>query len=395
MRNYNRWTPAEVVLLSDLYPKAKRAALLAEIPAHTWSAIAVKARELSIKRISDQDWTESETATLRENYEALGYKGVSDLLGRSLASVRNKAEDLKLRRNSGYKRWTAEADELMLAHYPTAMPLRELAALLGRTKVSDLVKRARKLKIKRLVIKRPKKGPRKTSWSGEKDALVRAHYETSMPMSELAALIGKSVKRVVAYANKLKLRRRARRSDAATSTVRPKKEPVQKAAKAARPAPAPKVVKEPTPKKVVAVAKPTPPAPAPVQATVAPKKRGTPKEDTSPGSAFYIRNLPANHEERFAYMRGGRRSWEEFMKAKQEQQQLAEKPVVSINHGLQPHMQAVPTDRMLTVGELPAMTTPSILYMTSPFCGTAKQGRRERGAGGLALAQSEEVAIHG
>ena len=90
------YTPDELDTLRRLYPDAPESAILAQLPAHGWSAIASKAGQLGIAR--NCIWPAADLLVLRQHYAAHGAVYLGRLLGKKPEAVQRKAASEGLQR---------------------------------------------------------------------------------------------------------------------------------------------------------------------------------------------------------------------------------------------------------------------------------------------------------
>jgi hypothetical protein len=85
------------------------------------------------KRGHGRIWTAKEVALLKELYPECPIPEIAKKLGRSVASVKQRAYSLGLKRKSYLQKlWTAEELQMLRELYPTCESTRELAEKIGR-----------------------------------------------------------------------------------------------------------------------------------------------------------------------------------------------------------------------------------------------------------------------
>ncbi|WP_460621482.1 hypothetical protein [Hymenobacter tenuis] len=105
------------------------------------------------KQPRKSNWSKEHLAILQEHYPTKGSDYVAELVGRRRECVLSMAKRLGIRcqvYRAGKLRTSEEHKELVRKHYPTGMPLAELAELLGM-KPASLCALACRLGVKRLV----------------------------------------------------------------------------------------------------------------------------------------------------------------------------------------------------------------------------------------------------
>lgn len=147
-------------------------------------------------------WTPQEIATLETGFRAdIPLAEIAAALGRGLAGVRDKVATLGLRRHS-QRPWTPDEDNWLSRHYGSRATA-DVAADLGRA-CSAVYARAGVLG---LTEGNP---PRWTSWE---DAQLRAGYAAAVPIAQIAILIGRPLSGTASRANSLGLRHPAKPPD--------------------------------------------------------------------------------------------------------------------------------------------------------------------------------------
>jgi hypothetical protein len=85
------------------------------------------------KRGHGRKWTAKEVALLKELYPECPFDEIAKRLGRTVASVKQRAHTLGLKRKSYLdKLWTAEELQMLRELYPTCESTREVAEKIGR-----------------------------------------------------------------------------------------------------------------------------------------------------------------------------------------------------------------------------------------------------------------------
>lgn len=90
-------------------------------------------------------YTAEEDAFIRQHYTAIPHRDIADKLGRTVKSIRSRAEKIGCPKIHRCRRWSEEDDEFILAS--KGRPLADVARTLGRDK-SDTLKRAKHLGFK-------------------------------------------------------------------------------------------------------------------------------------------------------------------------------------------------------------------------------------------------------
>jgi hypothetical protein len=140
-------------------------------------------------------WLPEDIAELRAEFKAdQDLQVMADRLGRTLAAVRSKIDDLGLRRNS-QRPWTALEEAYLAQHYGFD-PTSAIAPAVGRS-TAAVYARAQLLGLSE------GNPPPYTAWE---DAQLRAGYATGVPVAQIAILIGRPCSGVVSRASLLGLR---------------------------------------------------------------------------------------------------------------------------------------------------------------------------------------------
>lgn len=140
-------------------------------------------------------WTPHEIATLETMFRAdMALDEIVAAIGRGHAGVRDKIATLGLRRHS-QRPWSADEDAWISREYGTR-PTADLAGDLGRS-CCAVYARAGLLDL-------TEGNPPK--WSDWEDAQLRAGYERAIPIAQIATLIGRTLSGTATRANTLGLR---------------------------------------------------------------------------------------------------------------------------------------------------------------------------------------------
>lgn len=105
------WTPKQEALLRRLYP-SRRTVELPALIGRTRSAIKNRAAAMHLKKNADVNmhraWSRAEDALMRKLYAEHSNESISQRVGRSVASVNNRAHTLDLYKSEAYMRRTLE-----------------------------------------------------------------------------------------------------------------------------------------------------------------------------------------------------------------------------------------------------------------------------------------------
>jgi hypothetical protein len=165
---------------------------LVPCPACVAPAPAGPLRETVFRRDA---WLPDDIATLRAEFHAdQDLAVIADRLGRTLAAVRSKIDELGLRRNS-QRPWTELEEEYLAQHYGLD-PTSTIALATGRS-TAAVYARAQLLGLSE------GNPPPYTCWE---DAQLRAGYATGVPVAHIAILVGRPCSGVVSRASLLGLR---------------------------------------------------------------------------------------------------------------------------------------------------------------------------------------------
>jgi len=140
-------------------------------------------------------WLAQEDAILREMFAAdAGFDEIADRLGRGRGGIADRAYKLGLRRNSA-RPWNALEDEFVVQHYGTAATA-DIAQMLGRS-CTAIYARAGLLGLTE---------GNDPPWTPWEDAQLREGYARALPVGQVAALIGRTMSAANSRASKLGIR---------------------------------------------------------------------------------------------------------------------------------------------------------------------------------------------
>jgi len=164
---------------------------LVPCPAAALPAPGVPLRETTYHR---DGWLPDDIDRLRALFAAdEGLQEIADDLGRTLAAVRTKVDDLGLRRNSS-RPWTEMDDAYLVARYGTDATS-AIAGALGRS-AGAIYARAGLLDLTEAT---------EPVWTQWEIAQVRTGYERGIPVAQLGVLIGRTPFAVATLASKFKI----------------------------------------------------------------------------------------------------------------------------------------------------------------------------------------------
>lgn len=159
------------------------------VPARDGPGLAL--REVAFR---EDAWLPEDIDGLRRRFAAdEDLQEIADALGRTLAAVRTKVQDLGLRRNSS-RPWT-EADDAYLAEHYGHEATSVIAATLGRS-CGAVYARAGLLGLTE----------GNAPYSDWEVAQIRAGYAQGVPVAQLGVLIGRPVSGIAAVASRLQIR---------------------------------------------------------------------------------------------------------------------------------------------------------------------------------------------
>lgn len=147
--NGKSWTPEEDTQLRDLYPHKTSSEIALALGRNSGSVesrakkLGIK-KDLTYKRSFDRNdsWLEEEDSILTEKYGVENNVELSKLINKSVSSIRNRAIQLSLKKESFY--WTPNEELYLIKNYYSD-GVAGVASDLDRTKwaVTDKAKRLR------------------------------------------------------------------------------------------------------------------------------------------------------------------------------------------------------------------------------------------------------------
>ena len=176
-----RWSDREIRILKKMYP-SHTAVEISDSIDRTAGAITTEAYLLKLKKM--WPWTKKEYDYLRRFHKKKPHAELSQILGRTVATIRGRAKNLGIARET--PRWTKRQVKLLIEHYPT-MQAKKLAKRIGRS-ARGLNSKARDLGIRRYAEDR--------RWTKQKDEILRKYYK-KMPYKELAIKLGRTHRSVI------------------------------------------------------------------------------------------------------------------------------------------------------------------------------------------------------
>ncbi len=140
-------------------------------------------------------WTPDEIATLERLFsDDVAIDAIAETVGRGIHGVRDKIATLGLRRNS-HRQWSEDEDAWLTREYGSR-PASALAQDLGRA-CTAVYARAGLLGLTEV------NPPRWTDWE---DAQLRAGFDRAIPVAQIAALVGRPLSGTITRASNLGLR---------------------------------------------------------------------------------------------------------------------------------------------------------------------------------------------
>ena len=165
---------------------------LVPCPASVRDGPGAPLRELAYR---EDAWLPEEIDRLRQGFKAdEDLQEIADSLGRTLAAVRTRIDDLGLRRNSS-RPWSEMDDAFMAQHYGLRATS-AVAAMLGRSCYAVYARAG-------LLGLTEGNAPAYTDWE---TAQIRAGYAQGVPVAQLAVLIGRPASGIATVASRLKIR---------------------------------------------------------------------------------------------------------------------------------------------------------------------------------------------
>lgn len=127
----NAWTPSEIERLVILFRQDVSLEEIAEAIGRGRAGVADKVATLGLRRNSTRPWTDLEDDELRRRYGAEATATLALDFGRSCSAIYARAGCLGLTEGNAPE-WTAWEDAQLRAGYARSVPLLQLAALIGR-----------------------------------------------------------------------------------------------------------------------------------------------------------------------------------------------------------------------------------------------------------------------
>lgn len=184
------WTQEQLDCLKQYYPIETEEWLCSKI-GKDWGTIQNKASYLALKRIRKDAWTKEEKEKLLELREE-GYKleELESELGRTQQAIQRqlrlfgatKRDIPRKNQKFGYKLWNEEANVLLKQYYVDEKKLiEEISAIMNRS-VASIRNQLNKLKIGRL---------ESSTWTSEEDEYLKEYYPKS-PQQQIEQHIGRA-----------------------------------------------------------------------------------------------------------------------------------------------------------------------------------------------------------
>lgn len=126
------WLPAEIALLDEMFRRDCTFAEIAEGLGRPVHGVADRAWRLGLRRSSRRAWTELEDQLLQRQYGSQSAAVLAQELGRSAGSVYIRAAYLGLT-SEIMPPWSLWEDEQLREGYRQALPVAQVATLIGRT----------------------------------------------------------------------------------------------------------------------------------------------------------------------------------------------------------------------------------------------------------------------
>lgn len=127
----NAWTGDEIAALHSLFAADQSFDDIAKTIGRPVAGVKDKALTLGLRRYSTRKWSELEDAYLCKNYGTVAAAMIAQELGRGCPAVYVRAQLLGLSETNPPP-WTAWEDAQLRAGYEQAIPLNQIAALIGR-----------------------------------------------------------------------------------------------------------------------------------------------------------------------------------------------------------------------------------------------------------------------
>lgn len=140
-----------------------------------------------------RSWTEEEEEFMKRNYEIMNIEKISEILGRSKSSIKNKAFQIGLKQRPPHETWTVSDIKFLKENYRD-MEFHDLMSRLNRTR-SAIDTKAYELDLKR-----------GWKWSEQEVDYLKANYK-EMSYVDIGKKIGKSSSVVSSKAVSLNLRK--------------------------------------------------------------------------------------------------------------------------------------------------------------------------------------------
>ena len=201
------WIQEELSCLKQYYPIETEEWLCSQIN-KDWGTIQNKASYLGLRRVRQDAWTKEEKQKLLELREK-GYKleELENELGRTQQAIQRqlrlcgvtKQDAPRKNQKFSYKLWNEEANALLKQYYMDEKKLIEEISILMNRSVASIRNQLNKLKIGRL---------ESVEWSPEEDEYLKQHYPKS-PQEQIEQHIGRAWSAIQKRATKtLKLTRK-------------------------------------------------------------------------------------------------------------------------------------------------------------------------------------------
>ncbi len=197
------WSTQELERLESLYPRSSEAQA-ARILGRSVETLRRKAEELFQRPNTHGPWTDEEDRRLRQAYGLLTAAALSLVLARSQRDVRERVRQLRTQLRRGP--WTSREQQLLKKVYGTRSDYNLIACLSRRKdEILRMAGRLRLSKDKRFLAAAKSRVPRNMPrWSPAEVQRLRLLYP-HMDNLELARLMGRSVASIANKANQLRM----------------------------------------------------------------------------------------------------------------------------------------------------------------------------------------------